>query len=78
MPSLEILDLSKNRLSGFPDEPGNLSKLKVLSLSNNRIDALPNYLTQFDMLKVFKVDGNPIEYPVRLASSGQRHVFRRH
>lgn len=67
MPSLEILDLSKNKLSAFPQEPGNLSKLKVLSLSNNKINALPAYLTDFHSLKVFKVDGNPIEWPVRLS-----------
>jgi Leucine-rich repeat (LRR) protein len=64
MPALEILDLSKNRLTKFPDVPGKLSQLKVLSLTNNKIYTLPAYLVSFNSLKVFKVDSNPIEWPV--------------
>lgn len=64
MPALEILDLSKNRLTKFPDEPGKISQLKVLSLTNNKIYTLPAYLVSFNSLKVFKVDSNPIEWPV--------------
>jgi Leucine-rich repeat (LRR) protein len=66
MPALEILDLSKNRLSTFPDVPGKLTHLKVLSLTNNKLYTLPAYLVSFHSLKVFKVDANPIEWPVSL------------
>lgn len=65
MPSLEILDLSKNRLERLPDIPGRMIYLKVLSLTNNNLYALPPYLVEFAALKVFKVDQNPIVWPVR-------------
>lgn len=29
MPSLEILDLSRNKIKRFPSQPGNLTKLRV-------------------------------------------------
>lgn len=64
MQGLEILDLSKNQISAFPDTPGRLANLKVLSLSYNRLTALPTYLVSFKGLKVFKVDHNPIHWPV--------------
>ena len=62
--ALEILDLSKNKITRFPSTPGRLKQLKVLSLTSNRIRLLPSYLTDFNHLKVFKVDLNPIEWPV--------------
>lgn len=68
MMNLEILDLSKNQIAAFPDEPGQLASLKVLSLTHNRIYALPTYLTSFDNLKVFKVAHNPIEWPVSFSA----------
>jgi Leucine-rich repeat (LRR) protein len=72
MPTLEILDLSKNQLEGFPDSPGSLHNLKVLSLTSNHIYSLPSYLKDFTHLKVFKVAHNPIEWPVsRAALLGQ-------
>lgn len=71
MAALEILDLSKNRITAFPEVPGRLSHLKVLSLTNNKIYALPSYLTTFNSLKVFKVDLNPIEWPVSIFVSAR-------
>jgi Leucine-rich repeat (LRR) protein len=64
MPSLEILDMSKNQISAFPDTPGRLIYLKVLSLTHNKLYALPPYMVDFPQLKVFKVDGNPVQWPV--------------
>lgn len=64
MANLEILDLSKNQITSFPAEPGQLASLKVLSLNHNRLYTLPSYLTTFDNLKVFKVASNPLEWPV--------------
>lgn len=64
MPSLEILDVSKNNLRSLPDEPGRLAQLRVLSLSNNHLTKLPGYLVHFASLRVLKVDQNPLEWPV--------------
>jgi Leucine-rich repeat (LRR) protein len=64
MENLEILDLSKNNLTAFPEKPNKLVNLKVLSLTHNGIITLPIYLTKFESLKVFKVANNPIEWPV--------------
>jgi Leucine-rich repeat (LRR) protein len=64
IPTLEILDLSKNKITTFPESPGLLNRLKVLSLSKNRLYTLPTYLVDFKHLRVLKVDGNPIEWPV--------------
>lgn len=72
MPSLEILDLSKNRISAFPVQPGRLVNLKVLSLTNNKLYALPEYIADFEGMTVFKVDNNPLEWPVRTEFSYTR------
>lgn len=74
MPSLEILDLSKNRISAFPAEPGRLIHLKVLSLTNNKLYALPEYIVDFDGMTVFKVDNNPLEWPVCVSVCSPFHV----
>jgi Leucine-rich repeat (LRR) protein len=66
MEGLEILDLSKNNITAFPEVPNKLINLKVLSLTHNGIYTLPTYMTSFENLKVFKVASNPIEWPVRL------------
>ncbi|KAF3936457.1 hypothetical protein ABW19_dt0206645 [Dactylella cylindrospora] len=63
MESLEILDISRNKIRELPQDLGHLMKLKVLSISKNRIHALPNYISQMDELKILKVDSNPIIYP---------------
>jgi Leucine-rich repeat (LRR) protein len=65
MEGLEILDLSKNNITAFPEVPNKLINLKVLSLTHNGIYTLPTYMTSFENLKVFKVASNPIEWPVR-------------
>ena len=44
MPSLEILDISRNKIKKWPSSCGSLKNLKVLSLSKNRIKRLPSYL----------------------------------
>jgi Leucine-rich repeat (LRR) protein len=64
MPGLDILDMSKNQLRAFPDQPGRLIHIRVLSITNNKLVTLPSYLTKFEDLQVFKVDNNPIEWPV--------------
>lgn len=43
MPSLEILDISRNKIEALPERCGTLKHLKVLSVCRNRITALPAY-----------------------------------
>ncbi|MCO5612568.1 hypothetical protein L7F22_066836 [Adiantum nelumboides] len=62
-PSLEILDISRNKIRKLPSEPGRLLELRVLSLSNNRIRRLPAWVTKMKYLRVLKVDSNPISWP---------------
>ncbi|KAJ1309775.1 hypothetical protein OPQ81_006541 [Rhizoctonia solani] len=63
MPSLEILDIGRNKIQLLPAEPGTLVNLRVFSLSKNRITRLPAYFVDFRNLKMLKVDNNPIEWP---------------
>ncbi|KAH7340868.1 RAM signaling pathway protein-domain-containing protein [Rhizoctonia solani] len=63
MPSLEILDIGRNKIQLLPADPGTLVNLRVFSLSKNRLTKLPAYLIDFLNLKMLKVDNNPIEWP---------------
>ena len=42
--SLEILDLSNNKLSSLPEDLCRLHRLKILFISNNEFEHLPNAL----------------------------------
>ncbi|CAG8734557.1 6245_t:CDS:2, partial [Acaulospora colombiana] len=61
--SLEILDVSNNKIKAFPERPGTLVNLKVLHLGENRITALPSYFPGFRALELLIIDQNPIEWP---------------
>ncbi|KAF2759642.1 hypothetical protein EJ05DRAFT_526363 [Pseudovirgaria hyperparasitica] len=61
--SLEILDVSKNRIKVLPDEIANLTSLKVLAIQRNKIEKLPLCLGEIGSLQVLKLDGNPITFP---------------
>jgi hypothetical protein len=63
MESLEILDLSNNKIKAFPEGPGTLVNLKVLHLGENRITALPSYFPSFRALELLIIAQNPIEWP---------------
>ncbi|KAI9613871.1 hypothetical protein H4Q26_009721 [Puccinia striiformis f. sp. tritici PST-130] len=63
MPSLEILDVSRNKIKAFPRRPGSLDRLRVLSVSRNRIKRLPNYVANLTTLRVLKIDHNPVIWP---------------
>ncbi|KAK4051332.1 RAM signaling network component [Microbotryomycetes sp. JL201] len=63
MPSLEILDISRNKIKRLPLSPGTLLHLKVFSIAKNRVKRLPTWFAQMHQLKVLKVDHNPLEWP---------------
>lgn len=62
-PSLEVVDLSQNSLSGFfPDFVFDLPGLRTLNLSENRINELPVSLWDTDILQDLNMSGNCLEY----------------
>ncbi|GAA6009708.1 uncharacterized protein JCM10292_003627 [Rhodotorula paludigena] len=65
MPSIEILDISRNKIRKLPPNPGTLVNLKVFSIAKNRIKRLPTWFTQMTHLKVLKLDHNPLDWPPR-------------
>ena len=58
--SLEILDLSHNKLSALPDDLSRLKKLRILFCSNNRFTALPDVLGQCQSLEMIGFKSNQI------------------
>ena len=70
LPQLEILDLSRNRLSRIPEETKNMKSLRVLSVLNNNIDDVPFCLGYLDTLKVLKLAGNPLTHDLKRIVDG--------
>ena len=63
MTQLEILDVSKNRISEIPEGIKKLTALKYLAVSRNRITKLPYALGEMSSLGKLKFDENPITFP---------------
>jgi hypothetical protein len=63
MTSLEILDVSRNKLRSIPPKIANLASLKVLAIAKNRIEELPVCLGEMNSLQVLKLDGNQLVFP---------------
>jgi len=59
--SLEILDLSGNRLSTLPDDFGRFRKLRILFLSDNRFEVLPAVLSTCPELNMIGLKANRIK-----------------
>lgn len=59
--SLEILDLSNNRLTSIPDEISRLKKLKIAFFSNNNFTALPSAFKHCENLYMLGFKANQIE-----------------
>ena len=60
LPQLEILDLSRNKLTRVPDEIKEMKSLRVLSLLNNNIGEIPSCVGFLDTLRIVKLAGNPL------------------
>ncbi|GGN23986.1 MULTISPECIES: leucine-rich repeat-containing protein kinase family protein [Marinomonas] len=58
--SLEILDLSNNKLSELPADLSRLKKLRILFCSNNRFTHLPKVLGQCESLEMIGFKSNQI------------------
>lgn len=65
LPLLEILDLSRNKISKIPEEIRQLKSLRVFSIMQNRLDDLPTGLSEMNKLQILKVAGNSFKYPLR-------------
>ncbi|MDD5716899.1 MAG: protein kinase [Sulfuricurvum sp.] len=59
--TLEILDLSNNRLHSLPEDLSRLSKLKIAFFSNNLFNHLPSSFKQCTRLYMLGFKGNQIE-----------------
>lgn len=60
---LEILDLSKNRITTIPEGIKRMTSLKFLAVARNRITRLPLALGEMPTLSKLKFDDNPITFP---------------
>jgi hypothetical protein len=63
MTSLEILDVSRNKIRVVPPKIANLTSLKVLAIAKNKIEELPVCLGEINSLQVLKLDGNQLVFP---------------
>ena len=70
LPKLQILDISRNRLTRIPDDMKYMKTLKVLSVMNNNIDRVPFSLGSLDSLRILKLAGNPLEIQLRRIIEG--------
>jgi hypothetical protein len=59
-PTLEVLDLSNNRLRSLPDDFDRLQNLKILFLSENEFDHLPEVLGRCSQLSMIGFKANQI------------------
>lgn len=60
---LEILDLSKNRITTIPEGIKRMTSLKFLAVARNKIARLPLALGDMPSLSKLKFDDNPIVFP---------------
>lgn len=57
---MEILDLSRNKISEVPDEIEQMKALRVFSIQHNNIGDLPLCIGSINTLRMLKLTGNPL------------------
>lgn len=62
---LEILDISKNKITALPENINRMTSLKFLGLTQNRVTRLPVSMGEMQSLARLKFDDNPLEFPPR-------------
>ncbi|MEA5479232.1 COR domain-containing protein [Pseudanabaena galeata UHCC 0370] len=69
--SLEILDLSNNKIDKLPRSIGNLLNLKSLDISSNKIQSIPREILELPKLQWINLDNNPLtlNIPQEISSS---------
>jgi hypothetical protein len=70
LPKVQILDLSRNRLTRLPDDIANMKALRVCSVMNNNLEDLPTSLGFLESLRVLKITGNPLNESLRSILDG--------
>jgi hypothetical protein len=60
LPKLQILDISRNKLSRVPEEIKNMKALRVMSIMHNSIESVPLVIGSIENLHIFKIGGNPL------------------
>ncbi|GGY18397.1 leucine-rich repeat-containing protein kinase family protein [Paludibacterium paludis] len=74
--TLEVLDLSGNRLAELPDDLWRLGKLRILFCSGNRLESLPSGLGRCASLSMLGVKANRIaRIPENALSPGLRWLI---
>lgn len=56
--NLEILDVSKNNMTGIPAEIGQMTNLRIINYADNDITGLPNELGNLKNLEILNLSGN--------------------
>ena len=72
--SLEVLDLSNNRLTTLPAELAQLTQLKIIFASNNLFDTLPEVLGLCVNLEMVGFKSNRIRQVAEHASTAARAI----
>lgn len=77
MKALEVLDISRNRLSDLPACLSQVVNLKTLLVHNNQISIIPNELSELKHLASIKITGNPLTSPpLIVAEKGSRVILQ--
>ena len=59
---LKTVDLSKNKLSRFPDQLFSFKSIEKLSIGYNQIDSIPDQISELENLTFLGLSSNPVTY----------------